>query len=325
MKDKKVTLNHGSGGAMMGELVSEIRKSLELKGDWEGTLDDSAYLRAGDSYLVFTTDSYTQSPHFFPGGNIGNLAVTGTLNDLAVMGAKPIALSLSIIVEEGFPMKNLEKIISSANEISKKLNVPIVTGDTKVMPKGQLDSIIINTAGIGKAEKIIRNENISQGDSIIVTGSIGDHGAAVLAKRFGYKTDLISDCTPVIDIMDMLKDKIKSAKDPTRGGLAACLNELADKAGVRIVIDEEKIPVKKETRAISDVLGIDPMTLACEGRIVFAVSKEDEKEVLNILKAEYPDATVIGTAIEGKGVILKTRIGERYLDNPRGEGVPRIC
>ena len=325
MKDKKVTLNHGSGGAMMGELVSGIRKSLELKGSWEGTLDDSAYLKAGDSYLVFTTDSYIQSPHFFPGGDIGKLAVTGTLNDLAVMGSRPIALSFSIIVEEGFPMKDLEKIISSANDISKKLNVPIVTGDTKVMPKGQLDGIIINTAGIGKAVNVIKNENISQGDSIIVTGPVGDHGGAVLVKRFGYKTDLISDCASIIDIMDMLKNKIKSAKDPTRGGLAACLNELADKAGVRIVVDDDKIPIRKETRAISDILGIDPLTLACEGRVVFAVSEEDEKEALNILKAKYPDAAVIGTAIEGKGVILKTKIGERYLDNPRGEGVPRIC
>ncbi len=325
MKDKKVTLNHGSGGAMMGELVSGIRKSLELKGSWDGTLDDSAYLKAGDSHLVFTTDSYTQSPHFFPGGDIGKLAVTGTINDLAVMGARPIAITFSIVIEEGFPMKDLEKIISSADEISKKIDVPIVTGDTKVMPKGQLDGIIINTAGIGKAADIIRNENISEGDRIIVTGSLGDHGAAVLAKRFGYKTDLISDCASIIDIMDMLKNKIRSAKDPTRGGLAACLNELADKADVRIVIDEDKIPIKKETRAISDILGIDPLTLACEGRVVFAVDQKDEKEALNLLKAKYPDAETIGTVINGKDVILKTRISERFLDNPRGEGVPRIC
>ena len=325
MKDKKITLNHGSGGAIMGELVSTIRKSLETEGDWKGTLDDSAYLKAGDTYLVFTTDSYIQSPCFFPGGDIGKLAVIGTLNDLAVMGARPIALSFSIVIEEGFPMKDLKKIVSSANKISKTLSVPIVTGDTKVMPKGQLDGIIINTSGIGKAETIIKNGNIAPEDIIIVTGPVGDHGAAVLAKRFGYKTDLISDCAPVTNIIDLLGNKIKAAKDPTRGGLAACLNELADKAGVKIIIDEEKIPIRKETRAISDVLGIDPLTLACEGRIVFAVSKDDEKDILNILKEQYPEAQVIGKAAEGKDVILKTKIGERYLDNPRGEGVPRIC
>ncbi len=309
----------------MGELITEIRKRLELKGKWEGQLDDGAYLNAGDSFLVMTTDSYTQSPHFFPGGDIGKLAITGTVNDLAVMGASAIALSLSLVVEEGFPAIDLEKIINSVNDVSRKLNVPIVTGDTKVMPKKELQGIIINTTGIGTTKKIIRNNNLSVGDKIIVSGTIGDHGAAVLASRFDYKTDIISDCAPVVGIINELSGMIKSAKDPTRGGLAACLNELADKSDVRIVVDEEKIPIRKETVAITSVLGIDPLTLACEGRVVIAVSANAESQVLSILKTKNPDAETIGEVVKGEKVILKTKMGERFLDNPRGIGVPRIC
>ena len=309
----------------MGELITEIRKRLELKGKWEGQLDDGAYLNAGDSFLVMTTDSYTQSPHFFPGGDIGKLAITGTVNDLAVMGANAIALSLSLVVEEGFPAIDLEKIINSVNDVSRKLNVPIVTGDTKVMPKKELQGIIINTTGIGTTKKIIRNNNLSVGDKIIVSGTIGDHGAAVLASRFDYKTDIISDCAPVVGIINELSGMIKSAKDPTRGGLAACLNELADKSDVRIVVDEEKIPIRKETVAITSVLGIDPLTLACEGRVVIAVSANAESQVLSILKTKNPDAETIGEVVKGEKVILKTKMGERFLDNPRGIGVPRIC
>lgn len=323
--NEKITLNHGAGGALMGELIKKIRTSLEIKGNWEGQLDDGAYLNAGDSFLVMTTDSYTQKPWFFPGGDIGKLAITGTVNDLAVMGANAIALSLAIVVEEGFSAIDLEKIINSINNVSRKLNVPIVTGDTKVMPKKDLNGIIINTTGIGTTKKIIRNNNLSVGDKIIVSGTLGDHGAAVLASRFDYKTDLISDCAPVVSIINELSGLIKSAKDPTRGGLASCLNELADKSKVQIVVDEQKIPIRKETSAITNVLGIDPLTLACEGRVVIAVSADAENQILSILKKKNPDAETIGEVVKGEKVILKTKLGERFLDNPRGVGVPRIC
>ena len=326
MPEKTIKLKHGDGGTPMSDLISGIRQSLEFTGDWKGTHDDGAYLKAGDKYLVFTSDSYIQSPYFFPGGNIGKLAVTGTVNDLVVMGAEPLALTLSIIIEEGFKKEHLETIIDSVNTLSKKLKVPIVTGDTKVMPKGQLDGIVINTAGIGTTKDIIKNENIAPTDKVIVTGTVGDHGGAILATRFDYKTDLVSDCKPVLDIIRLVKGKIKSAKDPTRGGIASCLNELADKAKVRITIDEETIPIRKETRAICNILGIDPLTLACEGRALLIVSEDDEKKVLELLKKDLClDAITIGTVSKGKKVILKTKIGERFLDNPGGTGVPRIC
>ena len=324
-QDEKITMNHGAGGAKMGELVSELRKTLELKGNWNGQLDDGAYLNAGDSFLVMTTDSYTINPWFFPGGDIGKLSIIGTINDLAVMGANAIALSLAIIIEEGFPKKDFDAIINSINTISKTLAVPIVTGDTKVMPKNELNGIIINTTGIGTTKKIIKNNNISVGDKIIITGTIGDHGAAILAKRFNYQTELISDCTPITKTMNDLTGLVKSAKDPTRGGIASTLNELADKSKVQIIIDEEKIPIKKETIAITNILGIDPLTLACEGRIVLVVSSDTEKKVLSILQKKDPDATTIGEVKKGEKVILKTKIGKRFLDNPRGVGVPRIC
>ncbi|MCK4967887.1 MAG: hydrogenase expression/formation protein HypE [Candidatus Aenigmarchaeota archaeon] len=323
--DEKISLNHGDGGKRSNEIVSKIRNLLEIKNNWNGQLDDGAYLKAGDSFLVMTTDSYTQEPWDFPGGDIGKLSIIGTLNDLAVMGANAIAISLAIVIEEGFPIKDIEKIIKSINDISKKLNIPIVTGDTKVMPKKDLNGIIINTTGIGTTKKIIKNNNIAPGDKIIVSGSIGDHGAAILAKRFEYKTNLVSDCAPVIGIINKLNDKIKAAKDPTRGGLAAIVNEFAAKGNVQIIINEEKIPIKKEARAITDILGIDILTLACEGRVILVVSREMEKEVLKELKKINPDATTIGEVVAGKKVILKTKIGKRFLDTPRGIGVPRIC
>ncbi|MEA3229969.1 MAG: AIR synthase-related protein, partial [archaeon] len=220
---------------------------------------------------------------------------------------------------------DLDNIVASADSVSSLIDAPVVTGDTKVMPKGELDGIIINVAGIGMAEQVIKNDNISVGDRLIVSGTVGDHGGAILAKRFGYQSDLVSDCAPVLDVMNIARGKAKAAKDPTRGGIAACLNEFADKAKVRILVDEEKIPVRRETKAICDILGLDPLNLACEGRVVFAVSSDVCEEVLVALREKYPGAADIGTAVEGSGVVMKTKMGTRFLDNPRGAGVPRIC
>lgn len=328
-----IQLDHGGGGQKSWELIKSFREILKLKNQWKNTDDDGAVLDLGKNLpagkagkLVMTSDSFIVDPVFFNGGDVGKIAMCGTINDLSVMGAKPIGISLAMVIEEGFPMSELKKIIRSINEISEKVKVPIVTGDTKVINKGKLDKIEITTAGIGISKKIIENRGLKPGDKIIVSGSLGDHGVVILAHRFNYRTKLKSDCQPIFSEIQAIKKYLTSAKDPTRGGLAANIIEMAQKGKVKIILDEEKIPFRKETLAIANLLGIDPYILPSEGRFIAAVKKESAQKAVDILKKFNKDALIIGEVKKGKGVFVKTNLGVlKSLKMPEGKLIPRIC
>lgn len=333
---KMITLDEGSGGKAMYELIKKIRTELnrtriksKFKSDWKNTDDDGATLNLSNlnfKNIVFTTDSYTVSPIFFPGGDIGKLSLCGTLNDLSVMNAVPVGMSLSLIIEEGFEKENLMKIISSIGKISSETKIPVVTGDTKVVEKGKIDKIMINTAGIGITKRVISNSGLKVGDKIIVSGGIGEHGIALLSKRFDYRTNLISDCAPIFEQVRKISEYVTAMKDPTRGGIAASLNEMAEKSKVRIVLDEDKIPVKREVKAVCELLGLNVYEIASEGRFVCGVKAEYAEKCLKILKKFNDGASMMGEVVEGKGVIMKNAIGgTRILDVPSGKLVPRIC
>jgi len=306
----------------MQALVREFRKRLP-KGNWKNVLDDAASIDFKGK-LVFTTDSYVVTPLFFPGGDIGKIAFCGTVNDLAVMGAKPLGVSVSMIIEEGFSKKKLFKIIDSIARESKKTGVPVVTGDTKVMEKGSVDKLIINTSGVGKAEKIL-DEKLSAGDTVIVSGGIGEHAAALLAERFELKSKLKTDCKPIWEEINSVRKYLRQAKDITRGGLSGVLNELAGKNSVQIFVEEEKIPVKREVRSLTEILGIDFYPLACEGRFVCVCSAKNSVLVLKKLKKFNSSAVMIGTVRKGSDVIVQTKFGKKKLKAPSGKIVPRIC
>ncbi|MFH1187754.1 MAG: hydrogenase expression/formation protein HypE [bacterium] len=277
------------------------------------------------SHLVFTTDSFVVDPLFFAGGDIGKIAFCGTVNDLAMMGARPLGLSLAFIIEEGLDQKIVDKILESINAVSESERIPIVTGDTKVMGKGQIDKIAVITSGVGIAENVIKDGGMNVGDAIIVSGSIGDHGATLLAARFDYETELASDCKPLVQEIQEIKNLITSCKDITRGGVAAIFNEMSKKGGVKFFINENKIPFKKEVISICKILGISQYALACEGRFVCTAPNDKADEVVEILKKFNSDAAVVGEVVSGSGVVLKTELGERILELPRGKLVPRIC
>lgn len=335
MKIDRILLAHGSGGRASHELINE----LFLPSFTNPTLDklnDQAILDIENIKLAYTTDSYVVNPIFFPGGDIGRLAVCGTVNDLAMSGAKPIYLSTSFIIEEGLPIEDLQKIILSMKEASEEAGVKIVTGDTKVVNKGSADKIFINTSGIG----IIHNEldisgsNAKVGDKVIVSGSIGNHGIAIMSKREGlsFNSPIISDCAPLNSLVsDMLSasPNIHCMRDPTRGGLATTLNELAKQSNVGIVIEESKIPIEDPVRGACELLGYDPLYVANEGVLVAIVAAEDAERILNKMKKnKYGlNASIIGEVIERpKIVLLKTIIGgNRIVDMLTGELLPRIC
>jgi hydrogenase expression/formation protein HypE len=320
-----ITLSHGSGGKEMQDLISGF--GFKNRGAWQHYDDDaSIFPMPDDNNLVFTTDSFVVSPIFFPGGNIGHIACCGTINDLCMMGATPLGLSLGLIIEEGFLKEDLKRIIASINAVSLETGIPIVTGDTKVMEKGKIDKIIINTSGIGlvkSSEQLTKKPIV--GDSIILSGSIGEHGTAILSKRFAYETNIVSDGKPLIkEIMAVLQD-IKIAKDPTRGGIASALNELCQKYAVGMLINEELIPLKPEVRTVSDMLGINPYELACEGRFICICSIENAHSVIEKLKLFNETAAIIGEITADNKVILQTMLGKRILPTPTGRIVPRIC
>lgn len=335
----EITMGHGAGGELMARLISEsMLKNLMLKKVGKvglEDLDDGASLTIGDKELVLTTDGHTVSPLFFPGGDIGRLAVCGTINDVSVMGAEPLALASSIIIEEGFPSEELEKIIGSMNAVCKETNVPIITGDTKVMEKGAIDRMVITTTGVGIVKgEIIRDTGLKTGDKILLSGSVGDHGITLMSFRegFGFETTLKSDIASVWSMVEkaMKAGEIHAMKDPTRGGLAAALNELARKSKVGISVEEEKILLKDGVIAASEMLGIDPFTVANEGKVVFGVKGSDAEEVLKAVKgtALGKDAEIIGEVTgEYKGrVVMETTVGgKRYLESPVGDPVPRVC
>jgi hydrogenase expression/formation protein HypE len=327
---KFIELEHGGGGYKSWELIKEIRQILKFKKDWQYLEDDGAVFEKTKIFnkgkIIFTTDGFIVDPIFFPGGDIGKIAVCGTINDLAVMGARPLGISLSIIVEEGFPKSDFKKIISSINKISFEAGVPVVTGDTKVSEKGKIDKIAIITAGIGIAKKIIPNNGVEPGDLIISSGDLGEHGVAILSKRFNYQTQIKSDSKPLNKEIEKVGKYLKACKDPTRGGLSANLVEMAEKSRVKIILEEERLPYKKETIAIAEFLGIDIFSLPSEGRFVAAVSPKDVNKVLKILKKFNKEAKIIGTAKKGRGVFLKTKLSSlRQIEMPRGKLIPRIC
>jgi hydrogenase expression/formation protein HypE len=321
-----IKIDDGGGGQASADLIKEIRSVLSLKNKWKNRDDDAAVFDTGKEKIIFTTDAYIIDPIFFPGGDIGKIAISGTINDLSVMGAKPIGISLSIIMENGFPKNDLKKIIQSINEVSHKAQVPIVTGDTKVSDKGKLDKIVITTSGIGLTQNIIPNNGAKSGDYIISSGDLGEHTIAILAKRFNYQTKIKSDSYAFNYELNQIGKYLNACKDPTRGGLAANIVEIADKSKVKIILDEKKLPYKKETIAISNLLGFDVLSLASEGRFIAAVNPKNSNKVLNFLKKFNPKAKIIGYAEKGQGVYLKTTLGTlRPIKMPKNNLIPRIC
>ena len=337
-----VTLKMGAGGRAMRKLVGEVFVSglagpPMADGDIGlAALDDGAAVRIGDRWLVATTDSHVVHPRFFPGGDIGRLAVAGTVNDLAMMGAtEAVMLILAVVIEEGFPRADLERIAASIRACCAEAGVRIMTGDTKVMGKGELDGIILNTAGVALTARVVSDRGLQPGDRIIVTGTMGDHGLAVLAARgkLDLDVELRSDVAPVNGLVRAALaaggDAITAMKDPTRGGLASALHEMADKAGVGILLDEGAIPIRDDVRAVGELLGIDPLHVANEGKVVMGVHPDRVDAVLAAILA-HPlgrDAAVVGTCLgESRGrVVLDTGFGRRMLIEPEGEPMPRIC
>lgn len=323
---KSIELEAGAGGQKSSMLINAIRKNFKLKSAWKNLEDDGAVLSLEKENLVFTTDAFIIDPIFFPGGDIGKIAMCGTINDLSVMGARPIGISLSLVIEEGFPEKDLEKIIKSIGKISQETKIPIVTGDTKVTEKGKIDKIEITTSGVGLAKKIIDNGGAKIGDAVIASGNFGEHTVALLSKRFNYQTKIKSDCQPIVAELKAVGKYLTSAKDPTRGGLAAVLNEIADKSKVKIILPEDSIPYGKEVTALSDLLGIDKFAFPSEGRFVATAPKKEVKKVIAILQKFNKEAKIIGEVQKGRGVYFQTNLGGmKPIDNPRGKLIPRIC
>ncbi len=340
----EIRLAHGSGGRETQELLNEVILSLLEEGMKKveggvGTdeLDDGAAIPIPGGYAVITVDSYTVKPPFFPGGDIGGLAASGTINDLLMMGAKPLVMLDSIVVEEGFPLSDLRRITGSMVDTLKRIGVKLVGGDVKVIPKGGLDGIVITTTGLGFAERLIVDSQLRPGDRIIVSGTVGDHGAAILAAQEGLEVegDLKSDVAPLHDLMIPLMEEygpyIHAAQDPTRGGLSQTLNEWASKTGYLLAVDEAGIPVREEVRAFTELMGIDPLSLACEGRAVLGVDGDRAEEALDFLRGlGFGEASIIGEVREsnryGGMVVLRSMTGGlRILEPPSGVIVPRIC
>ncbi|GAB4376374.1 MAG: hydrogenase expression/formation protein HypE [Calditrichia bacterium] len=335
MEEKRILLSHGSGGKLSHQLIEEFFLPL-LKNEKLEPLDDSAVIELGSSSMVFSTDSYVVDPIFFPGGDIGKLAVCGTINDLAVMGAVPQHLSLSLILEEGFLFSDLQRIMQSVANTCKEAGVSVITGDTKVVPRGFMDKVFINTSGVGFfLANHHPNRRIENGDKILINGTIGDHGTTILASREGIQLQsaVQSDCAPlnglIAPLLD-LGDKIHLMRDPTRGGVATTLNELVKRTPWGAILYEENLPFKKEVLSLCEILGLDPLYLANEGKVIAVVHPEAADEVLRLWKA-HPlgrDAAIVGEIVDqfsGK-VVLETQFGSRrIIDMLTGEQLPRIC
>jgi len=348
---RTIKLSQGAGGEQMDILIkNKILKYFQNKKEGEVTLsmlDDSAVI----DDIVFSTDSHTVQPIIFPGGNIGSLAIAGTINDISVMGARPIALSAGFIIEEGLSEEDFETIIKTMGETSENAGVPIVTGDTKVVEKGAIQEFMINTSGIGKRTKILDDNikevkrhrdfnsrwlvdsNLKPGDKIIISGNIGEHGVSLMSYRegYGFETKIKSDVAPLNKFIEKILKigGIVCAKDPTRGGLANTVNEFSDKSKTGVMIFEEEIPIPTGVKSACDMLGIDPLEIGNEGKVVLGVVKEKAEEILKEMK-KHPlgkNAAIIGKATNDvKNVVLKTIVGgKRNLHKPIGDPVPRIC
>jgi hydrogenase expression/formation protein HypE len=295
-------------------------------------MDDGAVIPLNGENVVFTTDSHIIRPIFFPGGDIGRIAICGTINDLAMMGGKPLALSCGMIIEEGFEIDDLARIVASMDDALGEAGANLVTGDTKVMEKGAIDGIAINTSGIGIAKKVVRDNGLMPGDMIIVSGTIGDHGLAIMAHREGFDLgeQIKSDVAPLWGMVEKVLEAgpIHAMKDPTRGGFASAINEMARKSRVSVRIQEEKLPIRKSVRSAAAMLGIDPLEVANEGKVVMGVPPAYVNDILSALRLHRygQDAAVVGRVTPGAHVVMETTIGgERYIEPPMGDPVPRVC
>jgi hydrogenase expression/formation protein HypE len=339
--DQNITLAHGSGGKAMRDLIDDVFVSrfdnpILSQLEDQATFDLATLLQQGDR-LAFTTDSYVVDPLFFPGGDIGELAVNGTINDLAVSGAKPLYLSCSVILEEGLSIETLRRVVNSMQIAANKAGVQIVTGDTKVVHRGAADKLFINTTGIGviRAGVSISAHNIQPGDVIIINGELGNHGTAILIARgeLALETNIESDCQPLHDLVQNILDvcpEIHAMRDATRGGLATVLNEFALSSNVAIRLHEQSIPIREEVQGVCEILGLDPLYLANEGKLVVVAKHEYADAVLSAMKSHPAgkNACIIGEVIPSPPgiVLLKTIFGtERIVDMLVGDQLPRIC
>lgn len=337
-----IVMKHGAGGRAMRRLIEEVLipgfRDMPVDGIGLAAMDDGAALRIGDQWLIVTTDSHVVQPIEFPGGDIGRLAVSGTVNDLAMMGAtEPLGLTCALIVEEGVPYSLVESVHTSMLAACLEAGTTIVTGDTKVMGRGEIDGIVINTTGVGLTKTVIRDAGLQPGDRIIVTGTIGDHGMAIMALRheLGLDVELVSDVAPlnrmIRDALAAVPGAVTAMKDPTRGGLSSALHEMAQKSGVGVVLHESLIPLNPVVRAAADMLGLDPLHVANEGKAVLGV-RGDDSVVDAVLAALRRHETGVRAAVIGEcttqrpgDLILDTGIGRRLVAESDGEPLPRIC
>lgn len=336
MNDDLILLGHGSGGTLSHRLLDDLIVST-LSGHGPGEQNDAALLAAGETRLAFTTDGYVVDPPLFPGGTIGSLAVHGTVNDLAMMGARPLWLSCALIIEEGFSRATLAEILSDMRRAADQAGVRIVTGDTKVVPRGKVDRIFITTSGVGVLEHdlAIHGANARPGDRIILSGSMGDHGIAIMAAREGLPVaGLASDSAALWSLVEaMLKQAgpaIRVLRDPTRGGVGTTLKEIAGQSGVTLQLDEQQLPVAPQVRGVCDILGLDPLYVANEGKLLAVVAPEAAEALLACMH-RHPlgqQAAIIGTVEQGEAgrVRMKTVVGGmRVVEMLAGEQLPRIC
>ncbi|WNY28505.1 Carbamoyl dehydratase HypE [Methanimicrococcus stummii] len=351
-RENKISMEHGAGGQQMQSLIGDIilKNFTNTKAGSVGleALDDGATIELDRDFLnnhksaelVMTTDSHVVKPIFFPGGDIGKVAVCGAINDLAVMGAQPLAVSSGMIIPEGFSITDLEKVVQSMNAALLEIGVPLITGDTKTVEGTALDSIIINIAAVGICDAPVRDCGLQLGDKIIVSGFIADHGMALLTKREGFEfnSDLESDTAPLWKMIEPIlaiqtadgKRAVTAMKDPTRGGVADSLNEMAQKSNVGVRVYEDNLPIREAVLTSCEMLGLDPLEIANEGKTVIGVRPECAEAVLELLKS-HPygkDAAIIGEVTEEKPgkVILVSALGStRYVDVPTGDPIPRVC
>lgn len=333
---EKIVLGHGSGGRLSADLLRDLFLPL-FSNPVLDRMDDQAIVTIGDSRIAFTTDSFVVKPLFFPGGDIGSLAVHGTVNDLAMGGARPLFLSAAFILEEGFPTEDLRRIAASMAQAAATAGVAVVTGDTKVVEKGKGDGLFINTTGIGLVPGHVRlsASQAQPGDRVILSGSIGDHGIAIMASRQGleFETGIVSDSAPLHELVAAMlgaSNDIRCLRDPTRGGLSSALNEIAAQSGVRIQIEESMIPVRDEVKGACEMLGLDPLYVANEGKLVAIVAPEAAEAILAAMRSDERgrDAAIIGTVGERHAglVTMRSAFGStRIVDLLAGDQLPRIC
>jgi len=336
-KSGRVDLSHGAGGRAMGQLIEDVFHTA-FDNDWLRAGNDQSAFEIGAGRMVMTTDAYVVSPLFFPGGDIGSLAVHGTINDIAMAGAEPLYLSASFIIEEGFPLADLKRIADSMGAASRAAGVPVITGDTKVVERGKADGVFISTAGVGVTPPgvVLTSDAARPGDVVLLSGSIGDHGVAVMSKRenLEFDVEILSDSAPLHHLSAAIIAAggagVRVMRDPTRGGLAATLNELAQQSGVGFSLAEEAIPVRPEVAAACEFLGLDPLNIANEGKLVAIVAPEVAEVVLAAMKADPlgARAAAIGKAVEDANRFVEMRTsfgGGRIVDWLAGEQLPRIC